>query len=270
MKILQDCRDLARRIDHELTLPPVAELILPLEPPVPGESDDFGFLVLEDGSVGPFYLSLPGTWPGVSRCRVQGDSSAALAARLGMPDPGQAALALGAWNAIGQHLMTRAGFDPVAGGAAKTALPPGGRIGLVGYFRPLVERLLAKGHPVTVIERQPERVPPDAGVELHTTPAALAACDRVLCTASVLINDTVDAVLAGCDGVPVELIGPSASGLPDILFQAGVAAVGGLRVTDVERLRQVQAAGESWGAAGAKYQLDPATWPGVEALLARL
>lgn len=271
MNTLQACRDLLQRLDRTLTLPAVAEILLPPREPVPGESDDFGFVVLEDGSVGPFYVSLPGVWRGVSRHREAGMESARLARRMGAPELADSALALGAWNAIGQHLMTRAGFDPLQAGATKATLPEGARIGLVGYFRPLVERLLARGHPVTVIERQPQRVPADAGVDLDTSPAALATCDRVFCTASVLINDTVDEILESCAGrVPVELIGPSASGLPDLLFARGVVAVGGLRITDVERLRQLQEAGESWGAAGSKYQLDPSCWPGVEALLQRL
>lgn len=268
MNTLQGYLQLIDRIDRSLRLPPVEEIVLPAREPVPGETDDFGFVILEDGSVGPFYVSLPGIWQGVKSRRETDREVAALARGMGDPALATSALALGAYNAVSQHLMSRAGFDPVAGGGKKAPLSEGSRIGLVGYFRPLVERLLDKGHPVTVIEKQPQRVPPAAGVSLHTSPEALADCDRVFCTASVLINGTVDRILDSCRGrVAVELIGPSASGAPDVLFERGVAAVGGLCIDDAQRLRQALADGDSWGAAGRKYQLDPACWPGVDALI---
>lgn len=272
MKIIQAYQALIEHIARVASIPNVRKILLPLTAPLPGESDDFGFVVLEDGSVGPFYVSLGDTYQGVSAAIEANQDTPwdtlSLTRKFGCGRVADAALALGAFNALSQHLMHRAGFDPVATGSGKSPLAEGARIGLVGYFRPLVERLLKQGHVVTVIEKQPQRVPVGQGVALFTSPEALADCDRVLCTASVLINATVDAIVDACDGrVPLELIGPSASGFPDPLFQRGVVAVGGIAIDDAERLQQALADGESWGTVGRKYQLDPTSWPGADALL---
>jgi len=272
MKIVQAYQTFIERIARAAAIPGVREILLPLTAPIPGETDDFGFVVLEDGSVGPFYVSLADTYQGVAATIAANHGkpwdTVSLARQIGCGRLAEAALALGAFNALSQHLMRRAGFDPVAEGSIKSPLGDGIRIGLVGYFRPLVERLLKQGHAVTVIEKQPQRVPVGQGVTLVTSPEALADCDRVLCTASVLINATVDSIVDACAGrVPLELIGPSASGLPDPLFQRGVAAVGGILIEDGVRLKQALSDGESWGTVGQKYQLDPTSWPGADALL---
>jgi hypothetical protein len=91
----------------------------------------------------------------------------------------------------------------------------------------------------------------------------------VLCSASVLINDTLDELLDACAGArSFELVGPSGSGLPDPLFRRGVSAVGGIAFERPERLRDTLARGEPWGLAGRKYQIEPEGYPGVGRLLA--
>jgi uncharacterized protein (DUF4213/DUF364 family) len=237
--------------------------------------DEFGFVFFADWSIGPFYVSLEPVlrtlWARYPRPdEVRGDPLA-LARGLRGADLARRALAIGAFNALSRRLMRCAGFEPPDRYAAKEvrATGPAGPVGMVGYFCPVIDRLVDAGNEVLVLERQAERVPERPHVRLTTRPADLAGCGQVLCTASVLINDTLDELLAACRGAVFEVIGPTGSGLPDALFDRGVQGVGGIVFDDPDRLREVLARGESWGSAGRKYRIGPADYPGVETLIAR-
>ena len=272
MSYLQDYRRLLAQIEHAGPLPDIAEVLLPAARPAPEKKDEFGFVLLSDGCVGPFYTSLADTlielqhdFSGRAKRRMD---TLATAGRLGTGKLHASALALGAFNALSQHLMRRAGFDPTAHSVANA--PEGARshIGMVGFFPPLADKYLQLGCRITVIEKQPERVPAELELQVFTTPEALADCDYVVCTASTLINNTIDEVLRAVPrSTSVNLFGPSASGLPDLLFSRGVTSVGGIVIERVEQLRTALASGETWGKSGHKYQLAASSYPGVSKLL---
>lgn len=231
-------------------------------------------MFLDDGTAAPFYVSLPGTlaelhrrFPDPASGRLSLESCLGGLDGTALPDR---ALAFGAWNALGQHLFRRAGFEfPPRGDAAGYEPRPGERVGMVGYFCPVIDRLVERGVEVLVIERQPERVPRRARVTLSQDPGALSECRLVYCTASTLINDTLDEILACCaDAETVDLIGPSGSGLPDVLFAHGIHAIGGVTFASAGELCAALERRESWGAAGTKYELTADSYPGADALLA--
>ena len=237
--------------------------------------DEFGFVFLEDGSVGPFYVSLDPVlrtlWTRYPRPDLARLDPLATARRLGVGDLAERALALGAFNALSQRLMRSAGYGPPDRRESKE-VPAGrsqGPVGMVGYFSPVVDRLVDSGNEVLVLELQPQRVPERPQVRVTTRPDDLSRCQQVLCTASVLINDTLDDLLVACRGTVFELIGPTGSGLPDALFDRGIGNVGGIVFDDPEELRKVLARGDPWGSAGRKYQIQPEDYPGVEVLIAR-
>jgi hypothetical protein len=236
--------------------------------------DEFGFVFLADGSVGPFYVSLPTVlatlWRRYPRPGGLRLDPVETARRIAGADLAERALALGAFNALSRALMRRAGYAPPDRGASKelTGDAPRGPVGMVGYFAPVVDRLVAGGAEVLILEQQPARVPPRPAVRVTTRPTDLAACRRVLCTASVLINDTLDELLAACAGADAfELVGPSGSGLPDPLFRRGVSAVGGVAFESAGLLRDTLARGEPWGVAGRKYRIAAGDYPGLGRLL---
>ena len=270
LSISQELRNLARRVGERVALPRVRSLLLPQPARELGKQDEFGFVVLEDGSSGPFYVSLAQTLTRLYplQRRVQGADTLALTTALGGADLARSALALGALNALSQHLMRRAGFDPTVFSRQKDG-QGAGRLGMVGYFPPLAERYRAQGIELVVIEKNPSRVPDDPGIRLGTRPSALADCDRVICTASALINDSLDEVLAAlAPAATLALTGPSASCLPDPLFDAGVTTIGGIRIEHPEELAAALQSGGSWSEYGSKYQMGVADYPGVERLLA--
>ena len=170
-------------------------------------------------------------------------------------------------NAMSQHVMKRAGFNPAAAGHPQNP-PAGGRVGMVGYFAALAEQLRTAGCQVVVVEQKPERVSAATGIECHTDPGILAGCDSVFCTASTLINNTLDDVLAAAGpAAAVDLIGPSASGLPDPLFERGVRSAGGILIDQPDELLKALEKGEKWGKCGRKYQLLAKDYPGARMLL---
>jgi uncharacterized protein (DUF4213/DUF364 family) len=274
MSISTDILTIAKHLCAELEVPDIFNLYLP-ELSMDGEyRDEFGFVFLTDGTVAPFYVSLPGTLADLHRR---------------FPDPGQArlsirsclegltdshlpnrALAVGAWNALSQYLIRQADFQCPARGTTTGFQPQQGeRIGMVGYFCPVIDRLVEQGVEVLVIEQQPDRVPRREHVELSEDLETLADCRLVYCTASTLINDSLEMVLDCCKSAEaVDLIGPTGSGLPDVLFKHGIHAVGGVSFGDADALRGVLSRRESWGSVGCKYELTASNYPGVEALLA--
>jgi uncharacterized protein (DUF4213/DUF364 family) len=270
MPYLSNYRRLIKRIDNAIRLPPIARVLLPVADVAEDIKDNFGFVVLSDGSTGPFYSCLGDTleWLRQNAHHSIGESPSEIAGGLDGIDLPRSALALGAFNALSQYLMKRAGFDPTTAGKPDDGDRPEGRVGMVGFFRPLIERYLARGTEVIVIEQQPERVPPELGLELFTTPQALARCDTVLCTASTLINNSIESIVeAAGNPAKIHLIGPSASGLPDLLFDLGIRSTGGVIIDRPRDLERAIAQGDSWGDCGRKYQLTRESYPGLDSLL---
>jgi len=269
----EDYQRLGERLAVLLGHPAVCGLHLPA--PVADETfrDEFGFVFLADGSVGPFYVSmddiLPRLWQRYPRPEgVHGDPLTLLQGLAGR-DLADRALALGVYNALSAALFRAAGFIPPerAPGSGLGGIQAGGLIGMVGYFAPLVDRLTAQGCRVLILELSPQRVPDRQGVSRCTEAEALQRCDRVLCTASTLVNDSLEGLLAAIGPHPrFELVGPSGSGLPDPLFARGVNTVGGSLFDDPVHLLEQLRRGEAWGSAARKYQLDADHYPGITRL----
>lgn len=267
---------LARKIMDCIDIPPVMGIHLPAIVDDAQKADEFGFLFLQDGSAGPFYSSLEDSLPQLWQLYPDGKSLscdiAELIEYLQAESKAERAVALGAFNAMSQHVMKRAGFSPVNKHSHtnpdKKKIEKYRKVAVVGYIRPMIERLLDQGTEVMVLELNPDRVELQPALRLSTDPADLAEYDTIICTASTLINDSLANILKHKRPTArISLIGPSGSGLPDILFRHGVDEVGGFHVDDMQALHDALDRQESWGHAGVKYQLRLADYPGVDKLL---
>jgi uncharacterized protein (DUF4213/DUF364 family) len=266
---------LAERLAAALRAPRVRALHLP--PPTGTKEAEFCALELDDGSIGFTYIQLAGTEAAL-RARhgaldVPGMEAATLARGFATQDAVQRAIGLAAINALSQQLFTRAGWEPPATGDSLGAITPrpGGHIGMVGLFSPLLPLIDATGAHLTVLELQPALVREQERLRVTLDPGALATCEQVVSTCSVLLNDTLDGVLAACrQARHVALVGPTAGCLPDPLFARCVHAVGGRRVTHRQDFLAAFQAGAKWGACAKKYVITRQDYPGVDALLARL
>lgn len=266
---------LIERLDAVLPLPRVAALHLP-PPSADGTRDgEFGALELEGGAIGLAFLLLGDTLAALRTGGVGspvGRPALEVARAYAGARGAERALGFAAVNAITRHLFDRAGFVPPPAGDSigDLQLGPGDHVGMVGLFPPLVPQVLATGARLTVVELRADLAGPREGWQVTLDSDALRRCNKVLSTSTVLLNDTLDDILARCAGAGrVALIGPGAGCLPDPLFARGVTSLGGSRVGDAAAFRRALAAGQRWGPFAPKFALQRDAYPGFEALVAR-
>jgi uncharacterized protein (DUF4213/DUF364 family) len=274
MTVSHDLLACVERVAGRLALPAVRALHVPEPRENPGMESEFGLVVLEDGSAGFFFALLGDTLQrlhaGVCSEGPEGRSPLLLARGIEDDDAVECAVALGAISAITQHVFKIAGYAPPAaanslGGGEFSAAD---HVGMVGLFPSLSKRLRAQGIALTVLELRADKVQRDGNFEVTLDPTALRDCNHILCTASTLINGTLDTVLGHVTGAGhVALIGPSASCFPDPLFARGIHVVGGATVLDAGELAVRLANGKPWGDSVRRYAIDAADYPGLDTLL---
>ena len=268
------CVALAERMAAHLGSPRVRALHLPPRAPEAGSDAEFCALELDDGSIGFSFVLMDDTLP---RLRTRSEASAlegmaaiTVARRYAGTDPVGRALGFAAINALSQRLFAHAGWTPPPAGDSLGALDPapGEHLGMIGLFRPLVARVRDTGARLTVLELRPELAGEHQHYRVTIDPAELASCAKVVCTCAVMLNDTLDSVLAACRNARhVAIVGPTAGCVPDPLFARGVAAVGGRRVTDADAFRDAFRQGGKWGAYAGKYLITRRDYPGIGRLL---
>lgn len=274
--IADELLDIVNQVAGCLSLPRVARVWLPRDLGNPRRSAEFGALVLEDGSVGLFYVLLEHTRTEIASLGSQGSwagrNPADIARGFRSAEPAEKALGLGAVNAISQHTIRVSGLpiDTETSSMASFDPQPEDRIGMVGFFPPLVERLRSRNIDLTVIELKPSLVQEHERYRVTLDPTALRRCNKILCTSTILLNDSIDSLLAFCEQAEhVAIIGPSAGFLPDPLFARGIDTVGGHQVLDAEGFIARCEAEKKWGQTSRKYCIHRQSYPGFRELLER-
>jgi uncharacterized protein (DUF4213/DUF364 family) len=274
MSIAQDTLALLRDAAAAQPLPRVRALHLPPAPPPGGMRGEFCALELEDGSLGLSYVLLGDTWAQLTanagRHVQPGDDPLALARSYASADTLQRTLGFAAVNAITRSVMGRAGWQPPPSTDSIGQLDPqpGETIGMIGHFTPLLPRLVARGARVIVLELRADLVGERDGVRVTLDPAELRGCDKILATGTLLLNHTLEPMLAACRHAQrFVLVGPSVGGPPDPLFARGVTLLGGSWVDDPAAFLQALKAGMPPGASVRKFALTAADWPGWRTLL---
>ncbi len=176
------------------------------------------------------------------------------------------AIGFAAVNALSRHIFDRAGLVPPEATDSIGGLDPqpGEHIGMVGYFPPLVKQVIGRGARLTVLELRPDLAGARAGFDITLDPRALRGCDKVLSTSTVLLNDTLDAVLAQCGHARAfAMIGPGAGCLPDALFARGVSVVGGAWIEDAAAFIAALRSGQPWGRHARKFAWQLGSYPGL-------
>lgn len=122
------------------------------------------------------------------------------------------------------------------------ALKPGDRVGMVGYFGPLIPRIESEVASLTVFERGRGWTagvqPAERAVDL------LPSCTAALITSTTLITESLDALLdaaAGCR--VVALLGPSTPLLPEAFTGTPVTWLSGIRITHPKEVLRVVSEG---------------------------
>lgn len=250
-------------------------------PPDPGENPEnrgeFCALELEDGSLGISYVLLDNTLARLHAAEhglgLAGTDALALARRYATGEGLDKTLGFAAANALTRCLFDRAGYMPPASADSIGELDPqrGERIGMIGFFKPLLGRVLETGASLTVVELLADLAGDKEGYRVTLDATELAACSKVLSTSTILLNDTLDVMLGHCSNASrVALIGPSAGCLPDALFARGVTFLGGHWVSDRAAFIDALVRGESQKSSARKVAVTPAQYPRFDELLTRL
>ena len=270
---------LAERMAARMGCPRVRALHLPPAEAAAAKDAEFCALEPDDGSIGFSYVRLGAIEP-LLRMRPEagarvlaGMEAAALARGYAGGDPAAKALGFAAINALSQQLFSRANWTPPAADDSLGEIEPqaGEHIGMIGLFPPLVPRVREARARLTVLELKAELAGEHEDYRVTLDPAGLASCEKVISTCTVMLNDTLDDVLAACRNARhFAVIGPTAGCVPDPLFARGVDTIGGRRVIDAEGFRDAFSKGKKWGSLTAKYVIARRDYPGIDWLLERI
>ena len=265
---------LVARMAERFEPPRVRGLIMPDASKAHGRFTKFCALELDDDSIG-LTCVLPGDTLRVlvglrSGTALVGLPSNELASWYGCTDEARRTLGFAAINALSQSLFRRAGYSPDPAPDSVGGLDPGpsDHVGMIGLFPPLIGPILRSGARLTVLELRPDLIMDNPRYRATLDPGELAACNKVVSTGTVILNDTLDAALSACRRADyVTMVGPTAGFVPDPLFARGVDGVGGTRVVDPAGLRAALPSGERWGRHAQKYFIRRDRYPGIDALL---
>lgn len=258
-------------------LPAVKALHLP-PPEAAGTKDgEFCAIELDDGSLGLSYVMLDDTLAALRNAPdsrgLVGQDPLAVARWFAGHTGVRRTLGFAAINALTRCLFDRAGFTPDLQTDSIGMLDPsaGDHVGMIGFFPPLVDQIAACGARLTIVELNPDFVGDHPGYRVTLDAGELAACNKILSTSTVLLNDTLDRMLASCSGATrFAMVGPGAGCLPDPLFARGVTLLGGAWITEPEAFVDALRHGRRWGAHARKFAIRRDGYPGAPSLLARL
>jgi uncharacterized protein (DUF4213/DUF364 family) len=167
-----------------------------------------------------------------------GCSAAGLAERAKSWDLGERVVGLATISALSQIIMKRRPerFSMMEGNILdQLGIKPTDTVAMVGNIKPIVEPIRRKTSSLLIFERSgrfDEGVLPDTACE-----ELLPDADVVLITGSAIANGTIERLLQLSQMArEVGVLGPSASIIPDPLFNRGVDLVGGVIVTNADEV----------------------------------
>lgn len=275
MTIADDYLQLVHTIGAKLKIPPVQAIHIAPYTPDPVKNSKFGALELADGTIGLTYTGLGDDLLVLQdRDKYQtliGKSPVETANLYGMEEGWQKVLGMAAINAISQYLFKQSGYAlPEAGRTVRhLQLDKTDRVGMVGYFPPLVAQLREMNLPLTVLELDEQWLQKNGEFEVTLEPEKLTTCSKIICTGTVLVNQTIDELVPQfCNADRVLIVGPTVGCLPDPLFERGITQLGGSCVLDNTHFLRLWKNQEKWRDSTQRYILSRGeNYPGCHELL---
>ena len=128
------------------------------------------------------------------------------------------------------------GADPVE----NRTIDDDANVVVIGALVPYFKMLKQRKKPFTILEKDSRTLKPDEMQFFQPQEKAaecIADADLLIITGTTLINNTLEDILGHMkDGAEAVLVGPTASMLPDAFFERGIVSIGGIVVTDADRL----------------------------------
>ncbi len=273
MTIKADLLQLVETVADAVDLPPIDWVYIPEPDPGPERHTEFGIVTLRDGSAGLYYAWLGASQKGMGN-RYQPDEFRGgrpidLARYCDSDDEADCSLGLAAINAITRHVFRKARLSPMDAPDSMGFLDiaSADHVGMVGYFPSLVKRLRNNGNRLTVIETKPQFHNQQENFLVSADPRKLEGCNKVMITASTLLNNSIDALLEYSRGAQKRvIIGPTAGFFPDPLFTRGISAIGGSEIRSAQQARQRLSAHQGLGESARKFLLSASDYPGLTRL----
>jgi uncharacterized protein (DUF4213/DUF364 family) len=271
MSLKDEFKTMVTRLTARYRIPPISNIFLPpfSKGGQPQEAE-FMALSLAGGAAGISYVLLPDEkeieYKALRPADFVGQNPREYALEFGNDDPLKEMISLAAINAICQHVMRETNFplDSATDSLGLLSVSAGDKLGMVGLFFPLIQYIKKAGADLIVIEKNAQLIQqyPELPISLDAT--KLKSCNKVLCTSTTILNNSLDEILSHCaPQAVVSIIGPTAGYFPDPLFNRGVDVVGGRVVKDGEFFIQLLREQKRWGAATRKICFQKRTYQGL-------
>ena len=271
MQLTDEFRKIITGLAEKFTIPVIEDIFFP---PVfkGGQPKDCEFMAirLQGGAAGISYVLIPdekmAVYTALNPKDFIGKDPCEYAHRFGSEGPVETVVGLAAINAVCQHVMREIDFsvDFTTDSLGLLSVSEGDRVGMVGLFSPLVQAIEDAGAKLVVNEKNEQLIDRFPGLSVTLDPSELTRCNKILCTSTTLLNNSLDDILSHCSPEAfISIIGPTAGYFPDPLFARGVDVVGGRVVKDGAMLLQLLAERKRWGDATQKICFQKRTYTGI-------
>lgn len=255
MRLKLEFKKMIENLASQYEIPPVSILFFPrFQKGGQPKDAQFMAMVLNGGACGISYVLLPDEkaahYNSLKPDDYAGQNPRDLAFDFGGEDPVKEMISLAAINAICQHVMKKTGFktESVTDSLGLLSISKEDSIGMVGLFHGPVKDIRDAGAQLVVVEKNEDLIKqyPELPITLDT--GRLKTCNKVLCTSTTVLNNSLDDILDHCSpDAFVSIVGPTAGYFPDPLFARGVDVVGGRVVRNGERFLDLISRGKHWG-----------------------
>jgi uncharacterized protein (DUF4213/DUF364 family) len=271
MSLKNEFLKMISRLSASFAFPRIADVFLPpLQEGGQRKDAQFTAMVLEGGACGISYLLLPEEkmepYKALEPRHFVGEAPEKFALEFGSEDPLKEIIGMAAINAICHYVMkeSRFPFDKVTDSLGLLSVEKGDRIGMVGLFFRLIDTIEKAEAELAIIERKKPLIQKYRDLPITLDVKQLATFNKVLCTSTTLLNNSLDEVLDHCSpDAFVSVVGPTAGYFPDPLFARGVDVVGGRVVENSEEFLQCLARRKRWGDTTSRTCFQKETYRGL-------
>ena len=271
MSLQDEFKNMVAELTTKFTLPPIANIFFP---PFHkgGQPKDAQFMAisLEGGAAGVSFVLLPdekmGEYNALQSSDFVNQNPSRFALEFGDDNPLKEMISLAAINSICQHVMRETDFsiDYTTDSLGLLSVSEGDRVGMVGLFGGLIKTIKKANAELVVIEKNEQLIQKFPNLPITLDARQLSTCNKILCTSTTIMNNSLDDILAHCSpDTFISIVGPTAGYFPDPLFVRGVDVLGGRIVKDGEMFLQLLAERKRWGAATQRTCFQRQTYIGI-------
>jgi uncharacterized protein (DUF4213/DUF364 family) len=271
MSLKDEFKKMVTELTTKFTLPPISNIFFP-----PfykgGQPKDAQFMAirLEGGAAGISFVLLSDEkmeeYIALNPSDFIEKNPREFALEFGNDDSIKEMISLASINAICQHVIRETNFavDSATDSLGLVSVSAGDRIGMVGLFSGLIKTINKAGAELIVIEKNERLIQKFPNLPITMDVTKLSTCNKVLCTSTTILNNTLNEILAHCSpDAFVSIIGPTAGYFPDPLFARGVDVVGGRVVKNGAPFLQLLAERKRWGAATQRICFQKETYASI-------